>query len=390
MNSFLYSQRIRAVQEPIIPAINQLVRDNPGTISLGQGVAYYGPPQEAFDEVGKHFDTNTLNNYGPVEGIPELVESITNKLVVQNNFQINSKNRIFVTAGSNMAFSSLVPVITDPGDEIILLTPCYFNHEMAIKLANAVPVLVPTFNNYHPDIERIKTAITHKTRAIVTISPNNPTAAVYTEDELTTINKICAEQGIYHISDEAYEDFVYDNHKHFSIASLPNSEEHTISLYSLSKAYGFAGWRVGYMVIPEKIFSSVKKVQDTVLISPPIVSQYAAIGAHSAPYSYIVEKLIEIKQSRNLCLDRLNESDLLQLPAMSEGALYIFAKLKSPQDDFTLAKQLIEQYSIATIPGSAFAASNGTYLRISYGALTSETVEQGINKLIFGLTKIIG
>ncbi|MFK7795496.1 MAG: pyridoxal phosphate-dependent aminotransferase [Gammaproteobacteria bacterium] len=385
----IHSQRVDAVQTPIIPTITQLAREHPGTISLGQGVAYYGPPQQAYDEVKTQLISAKLNAYGPVEGIPELTQTLANKLHSRNNISINKDNKVFVTAGSNMAFSSLMVAISDPDDEIILLTPYYFNHEMAIRLANAKPVLVPTLDTYHPDIERIKNAITNKTRAIVTVSPNNPTGAVYTKDELTAINQLCAQHGIYHISDEAYEDFLHEDHKHFSCASITNSEAHTISLYSLSKAYGFAGWRVGYMVIPNALFSSLRKVQDTVLISPTIISQYAALGAHKAPYSYIANNLKEIKQSRQTCLDALNTSDLLNRSAISEGAFYLFIKLDTHKHDLAIAKQLIERFGVATIPGSAFAAPNGSYLRVSYGALTCNTVKNGIEKLILGLTKLL-
>jgi aspartate/methionine/tyrosine aminotransferase len=384
-----HSQRIEAIQTPIIPTITQLARENPGTISLGQGVAYYGPPKQAYDEILKQLSSPKLNAYGPVEGIPELTQALAKKLHTRNNISVNLHNKVFVTAGSNMAFSSLMLAITDPGDEIILLTPYYFNHEMAIRMVNATPVLVPTLDNYHPDIEHIKSAITDKTRAIVTVSPNNPTGAVYTQEELTTINQLCAERGIYHISDEAYEDFLHEDRQHFSPASLNNSEKHTISLYSLSKAYGFAGWRVGYMLIPSHLFTSLRKVQDTVLISPTIISQYAALGAHSAPYSYIENNLKEIKQSRQVCLAAINNTDLLARPATAEGAFYLFLKLNTDKDDLTLAKQLIAQYGVATIPGSAFEASNGSYLRISYGALTSNNVEDGINKLTLGLRELL-
>jgi len=389
MQEKFLSQRVCAVQTPIIPTINKLVSEHPGAISLGQGVSYYGPPPETYQAIEAQLHSKQLNAYGPVEGIPELIGALTQKLKTRNNITINNDNCVFVTAGSNMAFSSLVQVLTDPGDEIILLTPYYFNHEMAIRLVNANPVLVPTLDNYHPDIDAIKKAITTKTRAVVTVSPNNPSAAVYTQDELSIINALCEQHNIYHISDEAYEDFIHNDNKHFSPASLNNSEAHTISLYSLSKAYGFAGWRVGYMVIPNHIFTSLRKVQDTVLISPTIISQYAAIGAHQSAYSYIENKIREIKRSRKVCLEALNQTNLLASPAKSEGAFYIFAKLKTKQDDFSLAKALIQQHGIATIPGSAFKAGDGCYLRISYGALTSDTVTEGINILIQGLSKLL-
>ena len=379
------SLRIRSVQTPIIPTINQLIRENPGTISLGQGIAYYGPPPEAYKEVQSKLASPALNSYGPVEGIPELINVLTKKLESKNQISVNDSNRIFITAGSNMAFSSLMSAIADPNDEIILLTPYYFNHEMAVRLANANPVLIPTLENHHPDIERIKRAINNKTRAIVTVSPNNPTGAVYTRQELSMINELCAEYGIYHISDEAYEDFIYDEHTHFSPASLPDSKNYTISLYSLSKSFGFAGWRIGYMLIPTHLFASIRKVQDTILISPPIVSQLAAIGAHRATGEYLLSNQQEIIKSRKICLEKLNQSRLLMEEATAEGAFYIFAKLDTDLDDFSIAKQLVQQHGVATIPGCAFEADNGRYLRISYGALTTQTVMEGMDKLIHGL-----
>ena len=114
---------------------------------------------------------------------------------------------------------------------------------------------------------------------MVTVSPNNPSGAVYTETILRDINALCKAKGIYHISDEAYEYFTYDDIEHYSVASIPDSGEHTISLYSLSKAYGFASWRIGYMLIPEHLSMSVIKAQDTILICPTRIAQEAAIAA---------------------------------------------------------------------------------------------------------------
>ena len=382
------SDKTRAIQTPIIPTINRMVREHTGTISLGQGIAYYGPPQEAFAAIEKKLNTPEVNWYGPTKGIDELHEALKTKLATKNKIIIDNNNAIFVTAGSNMAFSSLALAITDPGDEIILLTPYYFNHETAIRMATANPVLVPTLSNYHPDIDAIEAAITSKTRAIVTVSPNNPTGAVYSQEELKAINALCVARGIYHISDEAYEDFVHAGHQHYSPAAF-GDPEHTISLFSFSKAYGFAGWRIGYMVIPEKLFTAITKIQDTVLISPPIISQYAAIGALQAPQSYIDEKLAEITKSRTVCLELLNQLQPLIATPSAEGAFYIFIKLNTDKDDLSIAKQLITEYQIATIPGCAFEPGAGAYLRLSYGALTETTVAAGIKKLVTGLQTLV-
>ena len=377
------SARGAAVTSPIIPTVNTWVSQHPGTISLGQGVAFFSPPQEALAAVDNRLHDKQLDLYGPVQGIPELITGLRHKLEQKNHINFNQGQELFVTAGSNMAFSSLMLALLDPGDEVILLTPCYFNHEMAITLANAKAVLTPTVENFHPDLDAIKNNITARTKAVVTVSPNNPSAAVYSRQELTEINRLCQQHGLYHISDEAYEDFVFEDTEHFSAASLSTSAAHTISLYSFSKAYGFAGWRVGYMLVPAELAATLRKIQDTVLISPPIISQIAALGALQADTSYLQTHLNEIRNSRLLCLQALNDSGVLRQDAHSEGAFYIFAGVQSKLNDLDTTHHLIRHYGVATIPGSAFARPG--YLRISYGALTSDNITIGMQRLIKGL-----
>ena len=303
MNS---SRRLNAVQSPIIPYIGELTHQHPGTISFGQGVAFYGPPEQAFTHVKNCLDDESINRYGPVEGIPALQNALIKKLSNVNNIKIDTNNKVVVTAGSNMAFNTAILAITDPGEEAILTLPYYFNHEMSLTMECCTPVLVSSKDNFHLNIEKIKAAITNKTKAIVTISPNNPSGAVYTQEELIEINQLCKEHNIYHISDEAYEDFYYEGNKHFSPASLNDVYDNTISLFSFSKGYGFAGWRIGYMVIPKHLLPAVKKVQDTILISPPLISQHAAIGALQADDNFLANKRQTMQKKREIVLSKLS------------------------------------------------------------------------------------
>jgi len=278
--------RMQAVQSPIIPIVGELIRQHPGTISLGQGVVYYDPPPEAIAQIPQFLADPANHLYKANEGILSLLEAIATKLQSFNGIEINEHNSVVVTAGSNMAFMHAILAITSVGDEIILQTPYYFNHDMAITIAGCRPVFVPTDENYQLQPDAIAQAITERTRAVVTISPNNPTGVVYPEAALRTVNQLCRDRGIYHISDEAYEYFTYNGVPHISPGSLTGSNAHTISLFSLSKAYGFASWRIGYMVIPAHLSVAIKKVQDTILICPPVISQYAALGALQTGYSY--------------------------------------------------------------------------------------------------------
>lgn len=378
---------MQAVQSPIIPIVGELIRQHPGTISLGQGVVNYPPPQSAIDQITTFLSDPNHHKYQAVEGIPELKSAIAQKLATENKIDLNDRE-IVVTAGSNMAFLNVVLAITDPGDEIILQTPFYFNHEMAIEIASCRAVLVPTDENYQIQPDLIRAAITERTRAIVTISPNNPTGAVYSETALREVNQMCRDSNCFHITDEAYEYFTYGI-DHFSAARIADSANHTISIFSLSKAYGFASWRIGYMIIPSFLLESVQKIQDTNVICPSVVSQFAAVGALGAGRSYCKEKLSAIAQVREIVLAELETIRHLCTVPQTDGAFYFLLKVHTEMDTMELVKRLIQDHRVAVLPGFTFGLENGCYLRVGYGALEKETAIEGIQRLVTGLKTIV-
>src|SRR6185436_11996662 len=271
-----HTSRMDAVQAPIIAVIGDLIRRTPGTISLGQGVVHYGPPPAALEAAAAAVTAAGTHDYQPASGQPALIRAIEQKLLRDNGIDLARGSRVMVTAGGNMAFVHAVAAITSPGDEVILPVPFYFNHEMAIQIAGCTPVLVRTDERYQLDLDAIRDAVTPRTRAIVTVSPNNPTGAVYPEAALRAVNRLCQERGIYHISDEVYEYLTYGTARHVSPGAFDGADAHTISMFSLSKAYGFAGWRIGYMAYPEALADAIAKVQDTILVCAPVISQVAA------------------------------------------------------------------------------------------------------------------
>ena len=385
MNAF----RMQAVQLPIIPVVGALIRSCPGTVSLGQGIVGYSPPPQAIAQITQFLSQPANHAYQAVEGIAELQSAIADKLAAENQIDLDPHSRIVVTAGSNMAFMNAVLAITDPGDEVILQTPYYFNHEMAIVMASSRAVLVPTDKTYQLQPDAIRQAITDKTRAIVTVSPNNPTGAVYSEAALREVNEICRSHNLYHISDEAYEYFTYGA-AHFSPGSIFNSGKHTISIYTLSKAYGFASWRIGYMVLPKHLSESVRKIQDTIVICPPVISQYAALGALEAGAAYCREKLAAIAEVREIVLQELDRiPDFCTVPP-AKGAFYFLIKVHTDLTSMELVERLIREHGVATLPGSTFGLESGCYLRVAYGALQKETAIVGIGRLVQGLKTILG
>jgi aspartate/methionine/tyrosine aminotransferase len=377
------------VQAPIVPVIGGIIRQVPGTISLGQGVVHYGPPHAAIDAVRYALTDASTHEYQDGAGLPALVERLSEKLRAENGIDVARGTQLMVTAGANMAFVHAVLAITAPGDEIILNVPFYFNHEMAIHMADCTAVRVATDDRYQPRLDALRAAITDRTRAIVTVTPNNPSGAVFSEDALRAINALCRDRGIYHIADEVYEYFTYGAARHVSSGSFPGAEGHTIAMYSLSKAYGFAGWRIGYMTYPEHLAEAMAKSQDTIVVCAPVVSQVAAIAALDVGRGYCEPYVRELAVIRDIVVSKLAAlAPQVTVPA-ADGAFYVLMKVETALDPMTIAERLIREYKVAVIPGPAFGMTDGCYFRVAYGALQKETVAEGIGRLVTGLGTIL-
>ena len=381
--------RMDAVQAPIVAVVGDLIRQVPGTISLGQGVVHYGPPQSALDSARDALADPETHSYQDGAGNRPLLDAIAHKLQRDNGIDVARGSRVMVTAGGNMAFVHAVAAITNPGDEVILPVPFYFNHEMAIQIAGCTAVLVKTDACYQLDLDAIRAAVTPRTRAIVTVSPNNPTGAVYPEGALRAVNGLCQERGLYHISDEVYEYFTYGTTRHVSPGAFDGAQGHTISMFSLSKAYGFAGWRIGYMAYPQALDEAIAKVQDTILVCPPVISQVAALAAMDVGPAYCRGHLQPLAEIRDAVGAELRSLEPLCTVPPADGAFYCFVRVNADLDPMKTTERLIREHRVAVIPGTAFGMTEGCYFRVAYGALQKATVAEGIGRLVGGLRSLL-
>ncbi len=379
------SARIAAVDLPIIPTIAGFVRANPGTISLGQGVVNYGPPVEIAAALAPLAADPALQKYQAVSGLGELVAALRAKLAAENGITDQRETELMVSAGSNMAFLQALLAVTDPGDEVILPAPFYFNQQMALTMVGCVPVIVPTDADHQLDLAALAAAITPRTRAIVTVSPNNPTGAVYPERDLAAVNALCGARGLYHFSDEAYEYFCYGAARHYSAASLPGAADHTLSFFSFSKGYGMASWRVGYLLYPARLADAMNKVQDTNLICAPVPSQLLALKALEHGRGLIDPKVAQLADVRASVFDALDAlGDLAQYPR-TQGAFYVMVKLPGVTDALEFNRAMAQRHKVATVPGFAFGLTDtarANYQRLSYGALAPATVAEGVDRFV--------
>ena len=365
-----------------------MVRDNPGCISLGQGVVSYGPPPELVAKLPEMMNDLQLHKYQAVTGLPALTDALAKKLSEVNGIDVSQGSRMMVTAGSNMAFLNAVLAIADPGDEFILPLPYYFNQEMAIRMCNCIPVGIASLPDYQLDLEAIEAAITPQTRAIVTVSPNNPTGVVYPKEDLLRINQLCKRYGIYHFSDEAYEYFTYDGASHYSAASDAMACEHTLSFYSFSKNNGMASWRVGYVVYPEHLHEAMNKVQDTNLICAPVISQLLALEVLKRPRKDIDEQLGRLAEVRTKVYELLSTLKPIAQFHPTKGAFYVMVSLPGIKDRLAFNQFLAQRHLVACVPGFAFGLHDTelrNVQRLSYGALAPETVVEGVNRFMAGV-----
>lgn len=383
--------RLAAVDTPIIPTIAAMVRARPGTLSLGQGVVNYGPPVDLAEALAPLASDPSLAKYQAVSGLPALVEALWAKLDAENGIRGRDGRSLMVSAGSNMAFLQAAMAITDPGDEVILPTPYYFNQEMALKMIGCVPVLVPTDANHQLDPDRIEAAITSRTRAVITISPNNPTGAVYPRETLVAVNQLCERRGLYHFCDEAYEYFCFDGARHFSPASLPGSAGHTLSFFSFSKNYGMASWRVGYCLYPSALEEAMLKIQDTNLICAPVASQLVALAALRGGQASVAPRLADLARVREAVHLRLGAlGDRIRF-APTRGAFYVLAALPPVADPLAFNQRMVDEFGVATIPGFAFGLdpAGANWQRLSFGALDGDVVVEGTRRFVDAVQALV-
>ena len=383
----LVSPRMRDVQMPVIPWVGDLIRSTPGTISLGQGVVDYAPPDAARQALARFCGEPDRHKYQHGLGIPELRERISARLASENGID-EDRFALMVTAGGNMAFLTALLAICAEGDEVMLVRPYFFNHEMAVRMIGCRPVVVAADERYQLDLVAIEAAVGPRTRAVVTVSPNNPSGAVYPESDLRSVNALCADRGLYHISDEVYEYFLFDGARHSSPGAIPGAEHHTVCIYSLSKSYGFASWRVGYMVFPSPLLESVEKIQDTNVICAPAVSQHAAVAVLDAGRTWVEERLKSIAEVRRIALDALSSLGNRVTVPRADGAFYFLVRVHRGGDAEVLVERLIREHRIAVIPGTAFGMDDGCYLRVGYGAVDAASMKEAMARLTAGIVAL--
>lgn len=364
-------------------------------IGMNIGEPDFNTPKHVIDACTKAMlDGHT--KYTPVAGVLPLRESISKKLLQENGVKYSPDN-IVVSTGAKQALNNAVMAVCNPGDEVIILKPCYVSYVEIVKLADALPILVETKKgDFQIDLQAIERAITPKTKAIIINTPNNPCGTVYSENDLRRLGDLAAEHDFYVISDEVYEKFIYGTGKHVCIASLGEKYfEHSIIVNGFSKAYAMTGWRIGYSASAPDVAAAIRSLQGHTTSNSTSFVQWASIAALEGPQQFVDEMKSEFSKRRETVFKKLRSMPGIVCPE-SEGAFYLmpdvssFYGKKTPEgkeisNSVDLCAYLLEHALIAVIPGAAFESPDN--IRISYSN-SMEKLEEGMRRMGEALEKI--
>ncbi len=366
----MISQRVKNIKESGIRKVFELSANNKGDlIDFSIGQPHFNTPERLKKAIGESV-FNDFNKYAPTKGFLNLRKKISVKLKKENNILAKPEN-IIVTLGVSGGIFLAIATLFNRGDEVILPDPYFVLYDQFFRFFGVKVVYWSTYPDFHLKNDKLEKLITSKTKAVIINSPNNPTGAVYEEDEIRELLKIAKKNELFIISDEVYEKFDYDK-KFFSPGGIYNK---TITLNGFSKSHLITGWRVGYVHAENKIISAMNKLQQYTFVCAPSPAQMAIKNEWNLDLSSYVG---EYKINRDYLVENLNPSLKLNIP---EGAYYAF--IKKPRNHYDFIKKLIKN-NVLVVPGEVFSRKKD-YFRLSF-AVDLATLKKGI-KIINKISK---
>lgn len=389
--------------QAIVPSIsgeltaraNTMRKQGRDIIKLNIGEPDFKPPVH----VREAMSAAALGNYSkypPIPGYLDLREAICEKLKCDNGIQYQPSD-IVVSTGAKQAVINSLMALCDPGDEVIIPTPCWVSYSEMVKLTGATPVFVPCYpeTGFELNVEGIAQAITEHTKVIIICTPNNPSGAVYSEASLRRLAELAEAHDFYIISDEIYEKILYDDAKHFSIASIsPAVKARTVTINGFSKAYAMPGWRLGYSAAEGEVAASIKSIQSHMTSGANAAAQRAAVAALTGSQIDLEQMRSEYQRRRDYACEVLSAIPGIEL-VKPQGAFYLYPKVSAYtgksyggttiNNSMDLAEYLLNEAEIAVVFGEAYFMEG--YLRISY-AVSMEELQEALRRFRCALEKL--
>jgi len=387
------SKRVAAISESATLAMDrrakELVAAGERVISFAAGEPDFPTPNVAVEAAVRACHDPMAHHYSPAAGLPELRSAVAKKTNRDSGLDVGAPN-VLITSGTKQAVAHAFTIILDPGDEVLIPAPYWVTFPQVVALAGGAPVPVATdeTTNFKLSVADLERHLTPRTKALLFVSPSNPTGAVYRREQMVQIGQWAAEHNLWVVCDEIYDHFTYDGAEFNSLPALvPELRSRAICLNGVAKAYAMTGWRVGWMVAAEEVISAGINLQSHVCGNISNVSQLAAVAALEAGLGPVETMRETFATRRGLIADRLSA-----LPGFEcvppEGAFYVFPSVRGVvgrnvgghvvQGSQDLANLILDRAQVAVVPGDAFGAPG--YLRFSY-ALGEAELEEGLSRL---------
>lgn len=381
----MISDRIRQITPSQTLELNskiaRLRKEGKNIIALNSGEPDFNTPAPIIQAACQAM-LDGKTKYTQTPGIPELREAIARKLLRENKVAYEA-DEILVSTGAKYALTNTFLTLCNPGDQVIIPTPCWVSYVEMVKLAGAVPVLIPVQEDNRLDLQALEAAITAKTRVILINSPNNPTGAVYTEESLRAVARLALDHDLMLVTDEVYEKLIYGDTAHVSMASFsPEIRERTITINAFSKAYAMTGWRLGYAAGPRSIIRGLSAIQGHTTSNATSFVQWAAIAALESCDREVEVMRQAFQERRDYLYGRVNALPGVRCP-FPDGAFYLFpdvtdlfgrrAEDRVIEDASALADYLLDEAGVALVPGGAFEAPHA--IRLTYSNSMDNLIE---------------
>lgn len=353
-------------------------------LSLGIGEPDFDTPKPVVDAGIRSLERGETH-YTSNAGLFELRKALSEHIERLYGVSYDPATEIIITVGGSEALYLSATALLNPGEEMLIPTPCFVSYQAEAILAGGAAVEIPSTmeNNFDLDPQALEAAVTPRSKAILLGYPNNPTGAVATREKLLEVARIAEENDLVVISDEIYDRLVYGGHQHVCFPSLPGTKARTLLLGGFSKDYAMTGWRIGYACGPANIIQGLVRIHQYTVMSAPSTSQHAAIIALKEGEPYVQQMVAEYDRRRRLVVSGFNE---IGLPTFEpKGAFYAFPKVSvTGLNDETFATRLLDEEHVAMVPGNAFGAGGEGFCRASYATSYAklETALERIRKFV--------
>ena len=380
----MFAKRIESLSESMTMAITSLARElkanGKDVLSFSAGEPDFDTPKAIKDAAKKAIDEG-FTKYTSIEGIPELLDAIIDKLKRDNNLTYTRK-QVIVSNGAKHSLFNIFQTLIDEEDEVIIPSPYWVTYPELVKYSGGKPIIIKTSekNGFKITPQELKEAITPKTKILILTTPSNPTGAIYSKDELKSLADVLKGTHIFVVSDEMYEKLTYEGSFTSAAAISEDMYNRTITINGLSKSAAMTGWRFGYLATPnEDIVQAIKKLQSQSTSNINSITQKAAIKGLDGTIEKDIEFMRnEFKKRRDIAYELINSIDGLSV-IKPDGAFYLFVNHKEVEkDSLKFAKRLLEQEGVAVVPGIGFGMDG--YFRFSF-ATNLDTIEKGIKRI---------